>query len=442
VVDPSLWGIDRNAAGALVVGGCDLVALAERHGTPLHVVDTDALRGAVRAFRDAFTQRYANSRLFCSYKTNCVPGVIRVLHEEGCGAEVVSPFELWLAQALDVAPADVVYNGVTKADDHLRDAVQRNVGLINADSIAEIRRLDAITRELGRPVDLGIRLAPGIGWTAQFGIPIGDPALDDALKDVADNPHLTLRCLHAHFGSSVSEPQTYAKAIGRLCEAAAATREAFGFEIDRIDVGGGFSVPTVRMLSVIELAQYRLLRRPPRPPRPEAAPSPVDFAAAITDALRAACARHGLREPMLLLEPGRALTSSAQLLVVRVGDIKPRDDRSRYAVTDGSMQQQAYPLSYEYHHCLLANRTTAAADRRYFVTGPLCSPEDLLYRNWPLPELRVGDLLAIMDAGAYFTSFENDFSFPRPPVVLASDGKHEVVRERETFRQMVARDGI
>jgi diaminopimelate decarboxylase len=106
------------------------------------------------------------------------------------------------------------------------------------------------------------------------------------------------------------------------------------------------------------------------------------------------------------------------------------------------MQNIAFPLSYEYHHCFVANKARTERSRRYIVTGPLCSPEDILYRNWELPELEPGDLLAIMDAGAYFTSFANNFSYPRPPVVLVSEGESKLIRGRETFEQMTVLDEL
>jgi len=142
----------------------------------------------------------------------------------------------------------------------------------------------------------------------------------------------------------------------------------------------------------------------------------------------------------LLLEPGRALTSEAQILLLTVRGIKHKRRGVTYAITDGGMQHIAFPLSYEYHACLLANRAGARPTRRCFVTGPLCSPEDILYRNWKLPELKEGDLLAVMDAGAYFTSFANNFSFPRPAVVMVSHGAPALVRQRETFEHMAALD--
>ena len=206
--------------------------------------------------------------------------------------------------------------------------------------------------------------------------------------------------------------------------------------------GGGFGVPTVKMLNVCEMALYRLLNVAPRPPRAEDCPSIETFGHVLTGVLLDRCARYGLEVPSLFLEPGRAITSDAQLLLLTVKDVKQHGNGTAFAIADGGMQNIAFPLAYEYHHAFLTSRASAPRERRYFVTGSLCSPQDLLYRNWALPTLRAGDVLAVMDAGAYFTSFANNFSYPRPPVVCVSGGRHRILRERETFEQMTAVDGF
>jgi diaminopimelate decarboxylase len=196
----------------------------------------------------------------------------------------------------------------------------------------------------------------------------------------------------------------------------------------------------VKTLSVAEQAWYKLLNRPPRPPNPKRCPTVEEFAKVIGETIRDESRRAGLKEPTLLLEPGRAISSGPQVLLVRVHQIKQRGGDRTYAITDGGMQNIAFPLSYEFHHCLVANRAADEACEKYFVAGPLCSPQDMLYRNWRLPKLTGGDVLAIMDAGAYFTSFANNFSFPRPPVVVVSHGQARLVRQRETFEHLTRSD--
>ena len=208
--------------------------------------------------------------------------------------------------------------------------------------------------------------------------------------------------------------------------------------IDTLDVGGGFGVPTVRSFTLTEVGFYRVFGIPPRAPAEADCASVEDFARAITGALKEHCARHGLSEPRLMLEPGRALTSSAQMLLVRVRDIKQRR-RAPVAVVDGGMQNVAFPLSYEYHACLVASRASESTrHRRYLVAGPLCSPEDVLYRNWLLPELVEGDVLATWTP-ALLTSFANTSRTRDLRLSWCPTGATERPR-REGFDHMTALD--
>lgn len=438
----SLWELDINHKGHLVFGGCDVVELANNYGTPLHVVDEVKLRVNYRRFLAAFRNSNSKVRLFYSYKTNCVPGVLRILHEEGCGAEVVSPYELWLALKLDVKPCDIVYNGLNKSTEDLKIAVQKGVGLINVDSVGEIFRLRRVSEEVSSQVRMGIRIYPEIGWKAHFGVQLTGDDIIALVGDLNTASRLTLRCLHVHIGTGLRETKDYEKVIELTCSLMQEFKAKLDLEIEYLDLGGGFGVPTVKTLAVHELALYKLFNRPPRAPKIKSCPSIETFGQVITGCLASCCARYGLREPDLLLEPGRAITSNAQLLLLTVGEVKKRRNGTKFAMTDGGMQNIAFPLSYEYHGCLVANRATAGVKQRYFVAGPLCSPEDLLYRNWKLPELKEGDVLAVMDAGAYFTSFSNNFSYPRPAVVVVSEGRHKLVRKRESFEHMAAMDVI
>jgi len=439
-MDIGPWGLEKTGDDHLALGGSDLVELAETYGTPLLVADEGRLRSNYREFAGAFQRYYPATKIFYSYKTNCVPAVIKILHDEGAGAEVVSPYELWLAGQCGVAPENIVYNGVNKSAEGLREAIENGTGTINVDSMTEIDRLAAVGITSETTTKLGLRIDPNVGWNAQFGIQPRRDALA-ALRQRWDRNVLSrLRGVHAHNGSGIGDPGHYGKTVAALCATAGLMKDDLGVEIDFIDIGGGFGRPTVRPLRLREVAAYRLLGITPRQPNAAAFP-PIDaYARTVADALISACGKYGLGEPTLYAEPGRALASDAQILLVRVGDIKSGRGGKTYAVADGGLQNIAYPLSYEYHTCLLVNRASAAVDRRYHVVGPLCSPEDVLYRNWPLPELRSGDLLAIMDAGAYFSAWANNFSYPRPAFAMVSEGKHSLVRERETYEHLIALD--
>jgi diaminopimelate decarboxylase len=439
-IDNQLPAPFLNEKGHLVVGGCGVPELAEIYGTPLHIVDTTRLRDSYRRFLAAFRAHYPRVELFCSYKTNCIPGVLKLLHEAGCGAEVVSPYELWLAVKLGVPPSLIIYNGPNKSIESLREAVALGVGLINVDSTAEIDRLIEASSGATQPVRAGLRICPGSGSTAQFGFEPHADTLVKTIRTLEDTGRVRVCALHTHIGSGIKSLRSYRDSVETLCLMAREIKRRLDNEIEIFDLGGGYGVPTVKVLTVREAALYKLFNIPPRQPRSADCPSPETFGEVLSNAVRRGCTAHGLKEPELRIEPGRALTSGAQTLLVRVRELKTRRSGKTFAMTDGGMQNIAFPLSYEYHECLLASGAEGRSRRRYFVTGPLCSSEDILYRNWELPELKEGDVLAIMDAGAYFTSFANNFSFARPAVVAVANGKHTVLRRRESFDHMSAVD--
>lgn len=441
-MDTSLWGLDLNNKDHLVLGGCDVVELTKRYGTPLYVVDAARLRSNYHRFVNAFRSNYNEVKVFYSYKTNPVPGVLKVLHDEGCGAEVVSPYELWLAFRLGVEPSEIIYYGINRSEEDLKTAIGEGVGLIIADSIGEIHRLKKASEELHREVNFGIRVYPEVGWEVLFGLQPSKDKIIDTLKELKNASLLNLRCLHTHIGTGIRNTKDYQKAVEFICSLMDKIKEKLDIDIECLNLGGGFGVPTVRSLTFREIAMYKTLNIPPREPNVESCPPSGVFARTICDLLSKYCARYGLKEPHLFLEPGRAITSDAQILLLTVGEIKKMNNGTKAAVTDGGMLNIASPLAYEYHKCFLANRASAEFKNKYFVAGSLCAPGDILYRNWKLPELKEGDVLAVMDAGAYFTSFSNNFSYPKPAVVLVSDGRDKVVRRRESFEHMTAMDVI
>jgi len=441
-MDIDTRGLDINHKDHLVFGGCDVVDLAGEYGTPLYVVDENRVRSNYHRFMDAFNRFYHEVEIFYSYKTNCIPAILKTLHKEGCGAEVVSPYEFWLAHQLETDPSRIIYNGVNKSKEDLKTAIQQGVGLINADSPDEIRRLKAASDELGMHVNVGVRIYPEIGWKSQFGFQKNGDNIISIFEEIVESDFLEPCCLHIHFGTSIRETGPHRDVIKKITSLMKDLKEKINLELKYLDMGGGFGIPTVKTLSLSEIAFYKIFNIPPKGPKISSCPSIETFGEIITGDLISEFERYGLKKPRLILEPGRVITGDTQILLVTVGEIKKRNNGVNFAITDGGMQNIAFPLSYEYHKCLLGNRCSAGIKDRYHVTGPLCSPEDLLYRNWRLPELKAGDILAIMDAGAYFTSFSNNFSYPRPAVVSTKDGSHRIIRERENFMHMTGLDMI
>lgn len=436
---PSQWDAEVNAAGHLSLGGCDTVELAREFGTPLHVVHRARLEKNFTAFRDAFAARWPKVVLGTSYKTNPLPGVIRELHRLGSWAEVISHFELWLALQLGMPGERIIYNGPAKTHESLLLAVRHGLAVINLDNLSEIQLVDDAAREAGRVQAVGIRIVTSVGWSGQFGHSLKTGEAMEAAQRIHAAGHLELAGLHVHLGTSLKHIPTYLQAIREALDFAAALKARFGVTIRYLDFGGGFGVPTVRPLDAWD---ERLLANgfPPAPLDPTAHPTPEDFGRAVVDLL---ASRYDPRRPddcpTLIFEPGRAITSSAQTLLLKVLAVKPGDNGSRKLILDGG-KNITIPLGYEQHEVLPASKMNAPYDGRHHLYGPLCHPGDYLVLWKRFPALQPGDIVAVMDAGAYFIPNQMNFSNPRPGVVMVRDGHAELIRAPERFEDVVRLD--
>ena len=435
----SHWDCVVNSDGHLEAGGCDLVAVAREHGTPVHVVSKRALLANCQAAQRSLRKSLKNVEVFYSYKTNCVPGVLNIIHGQGIGAEVISPYELWVALKLGVPGEKIIYNGPHKDPDSLAIAFRNDAKLVNLDSLTDIRNAVEVCRAHGLTANVGVRLCPSYGWSAQFGLSMESDEADQGLRLIEQNKDcLRLRGFHVHLGSQITDLSLYRRAVAQVLGFLRQAKGSSFGELQYLDVGGGFGVPTVREVGGVERRLSGLAHRPFRPPDPDQCPSFEQFGTAIAETLAQYTGLFPDNGPIVIVEPGRAITSNTQLLLLGVRVVKQR--KVPIAILDGGKMNITLPASFEYHQILAASKMRGTADRSYKLVGRTCTPSDLVYENVKLPNLDEGDVIAIMDAGAYFTSFSTDFAFPRPPVVLVHEGATTVLRRRETFEDVVARD--
>ena len=455
--DPGLWGLERRD-GRLWLDGHDLTALAAEHGTPLHVASARILRARCGELRDAFARYPAPMHVHFSYKTNPVAGVLRVVHDAGIGAEVVDGYELWLALQLGVPAASIVFNGPNKTDAELQAAVTSGVGLVVVDGLAELERLSRIAAEsasaggtaglpeAGCAVPIALRLCPDVvprGMNVssltgsrrnQFGLDVPSGELSAAIRRAARDPRLRLRGMMAHIGSGIHDLPSFRVTVERLLDAQGEARAA-GAEPGLLDIGGGLGTRRSHELTTLEMLGQLRLGRMPKPRRRGDEHLVRRYGEIVTAAVVEGCRRRGLPVPELVLEPGRALVSDAQVLLLTVGAVREREGVGRFAIADGGALTVSMMFLSEYHAVLLASRE-APDDGRTSLFGRLPSPMDVVYRNCPLPRLVPGDVLAVMDAGAYFTSTATNFGGPRPGVVLLDGADARLVRRRETHEDL------
>ncbi|MBW2534350.1 MAG: hypothetical protein JRI55_22860 [Deltaproteobacteria bacterium] len=442
---PEQWSLERRS-GRLHLDGHDLTGLAEDFGTPLHVASARIVRERAAEMKRAFGGYSAPVRIHFSYKTNLVAGILRVLHDAGVQAEVVNGYELWLAQRLGVAPDDIVFNGPNKSDQELLAAVEADVGLLVVDGLGELSRVAAFAAARGTKARIGLRICPDVvprrmnassltgSRKNQFGLDLRDGEARAALEQAVRSPHLRLRGFMAHIGSGIHDLGAFRDAVDRLLGMHVEALR-LGAEPDLIDLGGGLGARRSREFTTLEMLAYLGLGRLPKPAAPEGSDLFDRYADAVSTALEQGCARQGCALPALVLEPGRALVSDAQVLLLQVGAVRGRKGVGEFALTDGGAMTSSMMFLSERHQVFLANRD-APDEGRTSVFGALPSPMDVVYRNLPCPRLQRGDLLAVMDAGAYFTSTSTNFGGPRPAVVLLDGARAKLVRRRETFEDL------
>jgi diaminopimelate decarboxylase len=440
-VEPPLsqWGLTIGSDGRLAADGLALRDLVDTYGSPLHVVSAAALTRNVEAAIAPFAAG-RGADVFYSYKTNPVPGVLARMHRMGVGAEVISPYELWLALELGVPGDRIIYNGPAKSNASLRVAIESDVLLVNANSPGEVSAIARLASELGRTANLGVRVAlPGM-WAGQFGIRASSSQMLVSVRVAIDAPHVALRGLHFHRGVAIRDEQVMAAFVNDVLGFCDHVRAQTGWHPEILDLGGSLACPSVAPFPTLQFRYNRALATDLLPPDPSTCLRIGEASALAVGLVATHFSALGLEPPRVVLEPGRALTGNTQLLLTTVLDVKD-DGEPWHAIVDAGINI-AEPVTSEYHHLLSVSAPGDEPTRSYRLAGPICTPADVLYNNWRLPELAPGHVLAIMDTGAYCVAFSTSFSFPRPPIVLNEAGEIVVLRDGETFDDLCARDRV
>lgn len=422
----SYWGFSAGPEG-LTLNGQPLSGLAHRFGTPLYVFDEARLRQNIRAAREA-SDAHLHADLHYSFKTNPVPRVAAIAREEGLGAEVISQRELRTALGHGFDPSRVIFNGPGKRDEDLALAVEHGV-LVQVESASEARALAVAAESVGRMARAGLRVNPNVydpragagtrmgARASVFGMDPTGAEFDDAVAVLATSPHVTLESVSASIGTGIISTEPFAH-LTRVLVAVRARLAARGIRIRRLDGGGGFAVPSeVRYEDggIDAIAAGREVAVP--------APGQITSFAEVCRAMAAEL----MADPpeQFVLEPGRLLVADAFHLVARVVRLKTEGGQ-RFAVLDGGRTQNGMFVARGYHEIVHVGSPDAPPAQRYTLVGPLCATFDT-YAERDLPELREGDLVAVLDVGAYNLSAQSRWCFDPAPVVALAGGAAQLV---------------
>ena len=397
--------------------GVSLQALAEREGTPLYAYSAAAIRGRLRALKDALAGLDAG--ICYAVKANGNGAVLRLIGEEGAGADIVSGGELQRALRAGIPADRIVFSGVGKTDAEIAMALQAGIARFNVESRAELDAIQRIAATNGCVARASVRINPDVDALThakistgkaenKFGVSIAEAR---GWFDVKSQwPDVQLDGLHMHIGSQLLSLDPVREALQRM---AAFWREleSAGHAIASIDVGGGLGV------------RYR---------EGEQAPDANEYAAAIREALAGFKGR-------ILVEPGRWLVAEAGILLSRVL-LEKQGEARRFLVLDAAMNDLLRPSLYEAWHDIVRVGDDGSAPRAtYDVVGPVCETGDTFAVGRELAECGPGDLVAILGAGAYGASMASTYnSRPLAAEVLVDEGRYAVIRRRQTFDEMIA----
>ena len=259
------WGLSSQG-DHLVIDGMSASQLLARFGSPLLVISESRLIFDVNTLKNAFTCAPPGSKIVYSYKTNSIPELVRMIHAQGIGAEVISPFELWLARKLSVPGDQIVYNGVSKTAQSLRQAIQIGVLSINADSMQELRLLKQLSLDMNKQVSVGLRL--GMSAETQFGLDLESGEAAAAGQFIIENPDcFRLQSIQFHALANAQNSQLHRQYLNLALNFALKMHKSYDVMVPYLDIGGGFGVPTVSVMSRKQHAFYRLWKTlPQRPP--------------------------------------------------------------------------------------------------------------------------------------------------------------------------------
>ena len=399
--------------GVLALGGVPATELARGFGTPLLVYDEATIRARARAYRAAAPDA------FVAYGTKAFPNVevLRVLAEEGLGADVSTLGELRFAQAAGIAGARLVVHGNNKSDGELAAAAELGA-LVVLDSLEEIDRARAagVTHML-------IRFTPGIEAntheairTAHHGSKFGLPA-PDVLQAVEQAPDV--EGLHVHIGSQLLDLDAALLGVDWLATFSARARSETGWYPRTVDLGGGLGVRTTT-------------------DEPEL--SIDEFVSHVLGELERSFALQQLPQPQVILEPGRSLVARSGVTLYEVGSVKRVGAATTFVAVDGGMSDNPrFALYGARYTALLANRADEQSTAVYSVAGKHCESGDVLIEHVELPEPHRGDLLAVPSTGAYTLAMSSSYNVvPRPAAVLVGDGRARLIRKRETIEDLLA----
>ncbi len=422
----SLRPITTERNGNLHIGGCDLVDLAHKYGTPLYVIDELTLRSICRDYIEAFKD-YKNIKMMYASKALSNLAIASIISDEGFGFDTVSAGEIYTVYKAGVDMSKVLFNGNNKTRREIEVALDLKVGRFSVDNFYEAELLNKIAGEKGVKVSILLRITPGIEChthdyiqtgqiDSKFGFDLSQ--VDEIVNLVkTEYKNLTLCGLHAHIGSQIFELQSFEDEVRILVEELARINEKFELELNELNIGGGLGV------------KYTELDNPP---------SVKELADAIG---RAMC--EYAQKFTIYLEPGRSIISTAGVTLYTVGSSKQVPNGRKYVAVDGGMADNPRPSMYQAKYVAEVCNIESPEKEIVTIAGRYCESGDILIENIELPKLTAGNIICVYNTGAYNYSMSSNYNrVEKPAMVLVNSAQSDMIVNRESLEDLIAREVV
>ena len=424
-----------NEEGHLCLAGVDTVALAQKHGTPLYLMDEGKIREKCRIYVEAMHEAFGSDSLpLYASKAASFKQIYRIINEEGMGADLVSSGELFTAASVGFPLSKAYFHSNNKTDFDIAYAIDKGVGYFVVDNVEELDAIDRIAGEKNVKQKILLRLTPGIDphtyeavatgkVDSKFGSAIETGQAEQIAKYATELENIELYGFHCHVGSQVFDSDVFLSAGEIMLDFVALMKRKYGFITRELDIGGGYGV------------RYR-----------ESDPT-IDIAANIklvAAHIQAYAAKLGVDMPAIRMEPGRSIVADAGMTVYTAGTVKRIPGYKNYVSVDGGMADNPrYALYKSPYTVCLANRMNAKAPTfNCTIAGRCCESGDILQENVTLPaDIVRGDIIAVLTTGAYNYSMSSNYNrLAKPPVVMIKDGSDYVAVKREALEDICKND--
>lgn len=411
--------------GILYFENVNTLDLAKKYGTPCYIINENMIRKRYNKLKNVIDSEYIKNDIHFAVKANSNISILKILDSEGSHFDCTSQGEVYTCLKAGISPEKIIYTGNMFTNEDFEFAIKNDV-VINLDSLSQLERLERAYNKLKKAKKtLSYRINPEFGAGHHIhDITAGKEIKFGILEDQVIEAYKKARKLgfkdfgiHQHIGSGINNPYDFERATKKFLSIIKKIIDSLNIKFKFIDFGGGLGIPYPPEEDPLDLNLYKEI---------------------VIKPFKELVNTEDIEEPVFKIEPGRYLSAESSIILTQINTIKDNGYKL-FAGINAGFNTLIRPTMYgSYHHIILCNKNNRDTRKKYDIAGPICESGDILGKDRELPELREGDFLAILDAGAYgYTMSSNYNSRPRPAEILINNRISYKIREAETYDNLL-----